>query len=97
MCQSPSSDNEINELLKAEADLQAAARSLNKADALLASLPKITATVQLPKLLHECEQCGNSYMPRMLMGNYICDECREENASGRIEDSYERSHRMGPI
>ena len=53
---------------------------------------------ELPKKLpHECEECGTEYIPRMTMGHYICDECRDDNESGRIEDSYERSHRMGPI
>ena len=50
-----------------------------------------------PRHPQECEQCGNTYIPRMTDGHYICPECRDDNESGRIEDSYERSHRMGPI
>ena len=60
-------------------------------------LARLSQQEQPKKLPHECEQCGQTYIPRMTMGHYICDECRDENESGRVEDSYERSHGMGPL
>lgn len=50
-----------------------------------------------PKQPQDCEQCGTRYIPRMADGHYICPECREENASARQEDAYERNHSRGPI
>jgi hypothetical protein len=45
----------------------------------------------------ECERCGQDYYPSFIDGHYICDECRDEDASARKEERYERSHRMGPL
>ena len=50
-----------------------------------------------PQHPQECEQCGNTYIPRMTMGHYICDECREENSSAAVEVAYEHTHARGPI
>jgi len=94
MCHASCDDYEIEDLLKAEADVAAARDALDKSNALLAGIPKIMATVKLP---HECEQCGQHYIPLYTDSVYICSECRDENASARDEDDYESSHSRGPI
>ena len=38
-----------------------------------------------PRPSQECEQCGNTYIPRMTDGHYVCQECRDENASAQDE------------
>ena len=38
-----------------------------------------------PRHPQECEQCGNIYIPRMTDGHYVCQECRDENASAQDE------------
>jgi len=50
-----------------------------------------------PRPSQECEQCGNTYIPRMTDGHYVCQECRDENASAEVEAGYERTHARGPI
>lgn len=50
--------DEINAILKAEADLKAAREVLVKAEATLASIPKITAPIQLPKDWHDDRPAG---------------------------------------
>ena len=60
-------------------------------------LARLSQQEQPKKLPHECEQCGTIYTPRMTMGHYICPECCEENASARIDGTYEHNNNRKPI
>jgi hypothetical protein len=64
-------DYEIEDMLKAEQDLKAAATALNDCNALLNSTPKIPFRISM-----YCSECHDLYMATDNSG--ICDYCRME-------------------